>query len=131
MAHDVALVDLIVALQDGDRVVLQRDAADQLFAARTELAAGSRRAGADHQGWRVVGFGPWPTWSSNLSSRTVTLVDDESGLFEPERLFVLREQYMFLAPADRPEAIASLGPIHKAWWDGTEHIVQARRGGRH
>src|SRR5688500_17623819 len=42
MAHDVALVDLIVALQDGDRIVLQRDAADQLFAARTEFAAGSR-----------------------------------------------------------------------------------------
>ncbi|MFP5502191.1 MAG: hypothetical protein ACLGIN_06860 [Candidatus Sericytochromatia bacterium] len=131
MAHEVELKDLIVQLQEGSRIMLQRNELDQLITTGFEPAPDSKKyQPADIQpGLLVVGFGPWPTWSTNVKNAQATAPDEESGLFEPERLFVLREQYLFLAA---PEVAAeakpiSLGPIHKVWWVGTEHIVQARR----
>ena len=123
--HDIILKDLIVQLQDGSRLTLGKNDFDQLITTSFEPAAGTKHAAiAVTSGDKVLGFGPWPSWSANMMHRTATLPDEESGLFEPERLFVLREQYMFLEGGDKPR---SFGPIHKAWWDGTEHIVQARR----
>lgn len=127
MAHAaVQLQDLVVLLQDGSRLTLQRDAADALVVTAFAPVAGTKHEGAAVSvGDALVGFGPWPTWSTNAKNRVATLPDDESGLFEPERLFVLREQYAFVGAGARP---TSLGPIHKAYWAGTEHIVQARAG---
>lgn len=123
--HDIDLKDLIVLLQDGTRVLLAKNEFDQLVTTGYEPAeSGKHAAIAVAPGEKVLGFGPWPSWSANRMNRTATLPDEESGLFEPERLFVLREQYLFLEGGEKPR---SFGPIHKAWWAGTEHIVQARR----
>lgn len=128
--HDIELKDLMVQLQDGTRIQLGKDEFDQLVTGSYEPTEGTKHAGITvGTGDKVLGFGPWPSWGANIMNRTATLPDEESGLFEPERLFVLREQYMFLEGGDKPR---SFGPIHKAWWAGTEHIVQARRvTGRH
>jgi len=131
MAHDTASHDLICQLQDGARIVMQRDDQDRLVTTGFE-AAGKHQPGDVPAGRLVVGFGPWPTWSSNVHNGVATLPDEDSGLFEPERLFVLREQYLFVAGADAAHAPISLGPIHKVWWVGTENVVQARiREARH
>lgn len=131
MAHDTAVHDLICQLQDGTRIIVQRDDQDRLVTTGFEPASG-RAAGDVPAGRLVVGFGPWPSWSPNVKNNVATLPDEDSGLFEPERLFVLREQYMFVAGADAAHAPISLGPIHKVWWKGTEDIVQARqREARH
>ena len=132
MAHDaIELKDMIIQLQDGSRLNVERSANDELIGVGYEPAAGTKTA-ASPVGLRIIGFGPWPTWSTNVSNRTNTVPDEESGLFEPERLFVLREQYAFFAGQEvDPNKPLSFGPIHKAWWVGTENIVQARRGGWH
>lgn len=132
MAHqDTELKDMIIQLQDGTRIQVVRDVNDRLVTTGFE-AAGKHAGRTLPNGLTIVGFGPWPTWSYNLSQRVATTPDDESGLFEPERLFVLREQYVFFGgegvEAGKP---LSFGPIHKAWWEGTEHVVQARQGGWH
>ena len=75
----------------------------------------------------TLGFGPWPSWDANTNSGVDTEPDEDSGLFEPERLFVLREQYIFLTPAAPGAQTLSFGPIHKVWWTGSEHVVQARQ----
>lgn len=131
--HATQSEDLLVKLQDGSLITLRRDDQDHLFVAACDPHAGSPTDGLTFEaGYRVLGFGPWPTWSANTTTATATLPDEESGIFEPERLFVLREQYLFLALADAPAHIVSVGPIHKVWWAGTEHVVQARRiGTRH
>ena len=131
MAHDNELKDMIIALQDGTRITVVRDEQDRLVA--TGLEATGKHAGRTlPAGHVIVGFGAWPTWSYNLSQRVATLPDDESGLFEPERLFVLREQYVFFAgEGTDPKKPLSFGPIHKVWWVGTEHVVQARQKARH
>lgn len=130
MAHDIELKDMTIALQDGTRITVVRDAHDRLVA--TGLATAGKHVGRElPAGHAVVGFGAWPTWSNNVSQRLATLPDDESGLFEPERLFVLREQYVFFGGEGTDAAKPlSFGPIHKVWWDGTEHIVQARQKAR-
>lgn len=131
MAHDTALHDLICQLQDDTRIVLQRDDQDRLITTGFE-PAGAHKVGDVPAGRLVVGFGPWPTWSSNVHNAVSTLPDEDSGLFEPERLFVLREQYLFVAAEDAAHKPISLGPIHKTWWAGTEDVVQARqREARH
>ena len=129
MAHDaIELKDMIIQLQDGSRLAVERTANDELIGVGYEPGPSAKAPGLPAD-LRIVGFGPWPSWTTNLANRVATVPDEESGLFEPERLFVLREQYLFLAA---PEVAAeakpiSLGPIHKVWWVGTEHIVQARR----
>lgn len=124
MAHD-AQHDLTIRLQDGSELVAFRDADDHLeVRGWTPAEKGRHTAIEGLQGHELVGFGPWPTWSTNVANSVVTLPDDDSGLFEPERLFVLREQYAFVSHGDG--APASLGPIHKAFWAGTEGVVQAR-----
>lgn len=131
MAHDNELKDMIIELQDGTRITVVRGEDDRLVATGISLA-GKHVGRTLPLGHAIVGFGAWPTWSYNLSQRVATLPDDESGLFEPERLFVLREQYVFFGgegtEAGKP---LSFGPIHKVWWVGTEHIVQARQKARH
>ena len=121
--HASSLNHLIVLIQDGRQLVFERDAQDRLRLVSSD-ALNSPEGGV------ILGFGPWPAWHVNVSNRVVTLPDEESGLFEPERLFVLREQYLFLsADTEKPSAF---GPIEKAYWEGTESIVQARRkSGRH
>ena len=120
---------MIIQLQDGTRITVLRDDHDRLVSTGIE-PAGKHVGRTLPAGLTIVGFGAWPTWSQNVSQRVATYPDDESGLFEPERLFVLREQYVFFAdPAS--EKPLSFGPIHKVWWAGTEAIVQARRGGWH
>ncbi|MEB3196233.1 MAG: hypothetical protein VKP62_03425 [Candidatus Sericytochromatia bacterium] len=121
--HGSALQELNIRMQDGRVLVLHRNHADQLVA-----------TSQPHRSAELRGFGPWPSWDANRRQATLTEPDEESGLFEPERLFVLREQYAFLAPgAQSPAAdYVSMGPIDRAWWSGTEHIVQARqRAGKH
>lgn len=131
MAHEHASHDLICQLQDGSRLTMQRDEADRLVS--TGFVPAGRRQPADGPtGAVVVGFGPWPSWDSNVHNAVATLPDEESGLFEPERLFVLREQYVFLTNPTAGGKPLSLGPIHKTWWSGTENVVQARqRSSRH
>lgn len=127
MAHDIELKDMIIELQDGTRITAVRDEHDHLVA--TGLEAKGKHVGRTLPlGHVIVGFGAWPTWSYNVSQRVATTPDDESGLFEPERLFVLREQYVFFAPErTNPDKPLSFGPIHKVWWAGTENIIQARQ----
>jgi hypothetical protein len=131
MAHDIELKDMIIELQDGTRITAVRAENDRLMA--TGFDAKGKHAGRTLPvGHVIVGFGAWPTWSYNLSQRVATLPDDESGLFEPERLFVLREQYVFFGgEGTDPAKPLSFGPIHKVWWLGTENIVQARQKARH
>ena len=126
MAHDHAPHDLICQLADGTRLTMQRDVADRLVVTAYAPAANAKYP-APVIGALVVGFGPWPSWEPNLRNGVATLPDDESGLFEPERLFVLREQYAFTTPADPHAKPSSFGPIDKVWWEGTQHIVQARQ----
>jgi hypothetical protein len=110
---------------------MQRDDQDRLVT-MAFAPAGKHQDTVVPSGRLVVGFGPWPTWSSNVHNGVATLPDEDSGLFEPERLFVLREQYAFVAAADAAHKPISLGPIHKVWWAGTENVVQARqREARH
>jgi hypothetical protein len=132
MAHqETELKDMIIQLQDGTRIHVMRDEHDRLVTTGFE-GAGKHAGRTLDQGLTIVGFGPWPTWSYNLSQRVATRPDEESGLFEPERLFVLREQYAFFTGAGVDAAKPlSFGPIHKVWWVGTEDVVQARRGGWH
>lgn len=127
MAHAAAqLKDLVVLLQDGSRLTLQRDDEDSFVVTAFEPAPGGKHAAlAVPAGSSLEGFGPWPTWTTNTRNRVATLPDDESGLFEPERLFVLREQYAFVGAGEHP---LSLGPIRTIHWAGTEHVVQARAG---
>lgn len=132
MSHDHAVVleDLIILLSDGSRITLRRNDEDVLVSTAFEPA--EARGGELPAGRLLVGFGPWPSWSANIQNRTATLPDEESGLFEPERLFVLREQYAFFEADDASAKPLSFGPIEKVWWRGTEHIVQARQlSGRH
>jgi hypothetical protein len=122
-AHTVSLHELFVRMQDGSVWTLGRNDKDE-FELRDHASAGST----------LRGFGPWPSWDANRRQATLTEPDEDSGLFEPERLFVLREQYMFLAPPLEHEArrYTSLGPIDRAWWAGSEDVVQARqRSGKH
>lgn len=117
-AHDDHLTELNIRLQDGKTVTLHRDEADRLMTG----------------GGQLMGFGPWPTWDASRRTGTLTLPDEESGLFEPERLFVLREQYAYVAGAGvtEPAKYASHGPIDRAFWTGTEDVVQARKvSGKH
>lgn len=130
MATDSHSHDLICQLQDGSRLTMQRDEHDRLVTTGFE-PAGGRLAGGVPMHAAIVGFGPWPSWSTNITNGVATLPDDESGLFEPERLFVLREQYAFVTAPDGGKPV-SLGPIDKVWWSGTETVVQARqRSARH
>jgi hypothetical protein len=117
---------LIIQMQDGSRLELKRDEQDRLVVTAWGPCS-SDVSDLLLDGMAVVGFGPWHGWSANVTNRVETLPDEDSGLFEPERLFVLREQYVFLAPLGSREKPFSKGPIHKAWWLGTEHIVQARQ----
>jgi hypothetical protein len=125
-AHAHSPQDLNILLQDGRSVTLSRDAFDRLVTTGPSIAAAQ-------PGAMLRGFGPWPSWDANRRQGTLTEPDDDSGLFEPERLFVLREQYAFLAaPGAEGPPTVSLGPIDRAWWTGTEHVVQARqRSGKH
>lgn len=130
MATEHASHDLICQLQDGSRLTMQRDEADRLVSTAFE-AAGRRQPGDAPLHQVVVGFGPWPSWENNVRNGVATTPDEESGLFEPERLFVLREQYAFVTNPDGGKPV-SLGPIHKVWWAGTETVIQARqRSHRH
>jgi hypothetical protein len=127
-AHTDHPQDLIVQLQEGTRITLRKDEHDHLVTVGFEPAAGSKKyqPGDVPAGLTVVGFGPWPSWGANVRNGQATILDDESGIFEPERLFVFREQYCFLTnPADAQRPL-SLGPVHKVWWVGTEGVVQAR-----
>lgn len=122
---DHAPHDLTIQLQDGGELVLFRDEDDRLMVSAWRPAAKGRHSALEGLvGHECVGFGPWPSWGTNVTNRVVTLPDDDSGLFEPERLFVLREQYAFVSHGEGHPA--SLGPIHKAFWAGTEGVVQAR-----
>jgi len=112
-------------MQDGSLLKLHRDLVDRLIADSFTPAKSSDASGLGLENVAVVGFGPWPGYDANRRQRTLTEPDDDSGLFEPERLFVLREQYVFLKAGEQPAQ--SLGPIEKAWWEGTEAIVQARQ----
>lgn len=124
MAHH-GTPELIVRLQDGSELHLHRDHEDRLMVQAWQAAPAGRHAQlSELVGHELVGFGPWPSWATNVNQRVVTLPDEESGLFEPERLFVLREQYAFISHGEGKPA--SLGPIHKASWAGTEGMVQAR-----
>ena len=118
---------MTIQLQDGSRISVLRDDQDRLVSTGFE-PAGKHVGRTLNNGLAIVGFGAWPTWSQNVSQRVATRPDEESGLFEPERLFVLREQYVFFAdPAfEKP---LSFGPIHKVWWAGTESVIQANKGG--
>lgn len=121
--HESGFGHLMVLLQDGRSLALDRDDQDQLRL----VSAG---AGDVPTGSAVVGFGPWPSWPVNVSGRVATLPDEESGLFEPERLFVLREQYLFLS--DVQGRAVAFGPIDRACWEGTESVIQARqKTGKH
>lgn len=122
---------LNVQMQDGSVLTLVRDAADRLVSTTFVPAGSARYTGDVPAGSQLTGFGPWPSWDANRRQGTLTQPDDDSGLFEPERLFVMREQYAFLAPsAGKPPV--SLGPIDRAWFTGTEDVVQARqRSGKH
>ncbi|MEB3284053.1 MAG: hypothetical protein VKN33_02045 [Candidatus Sericytochromatia bacterium] len=117
-AHSDFLHELFVRLQDGTTWTLRRNEED-CFILQDRTPAGSA----------LRGFGPWPSWDANRRQSTLTEPDEDSGLFEPERLFVLREQYMFLSPPGESDArrFLSLGPIDRAWWAGSESIVQARQ----
>lgn len=122
-AHSDLLHELLVRMQDGAVWTLRRNEDDQ-FVLTDHPSAGSG----------LRGFGPWPSWDANRRQSTLTEPDEDSGLFEPERLFVLREQYMFLAPNSEadPRRFLSVGPIDRAWWAGSENVVQARqRSGKH
>jgi hypothetical protein len=139
MAHqETELKDMTIQLQDGTRISVLRDDQDRLVSTGFE-PAGKHVGRTLSNGLAIVGFGAWPTWSQNVAQRVATRPDEESGLFEPERLFVLREQYVFFAdPASGHEVSAaqagkplSFGPIHKVWWAGTENVVQATKGGWH
>jgi hypothetical protein len=131
MAHATDSHDLICQLQDGSRITLRRDEADRLVTTAF-VAAGRHKDGDAPLASVTLGFGPWPSWDTNVSNAVDTLPDEDSGLFEPERLFVLREQYIFVTPPVAGAKALSFGPIHKMYWDGTEHVVQARqRSARH
>ena len=128
-AHADHLADLNIRLQDGTLLILKRDEADRLIATGFTPAGQKYAATYVQPGAQLKGFGPWPSWDASRRTGTLTQPDDESGLFEPERLFVLREQFAYLAAAGvtEPGKYASVGPIDRAWWTGTEHIVQARQ----
>ncbi|MEB3330487.1 MAG: hypothetical protein VKQ33_14775 [Candidatus Sericytochromatia bacterium] len=125
-AHAHPPQDLNLLFQDGRSLTASRDALDRLVTTGPSIAS-------SQPGATLRGFGPWPSWDANRRQGTLTEPDDDSGLFEPERLFVLREQYAFFAPPDAAGVpTVSLGPIDRAWWTGTEHVVQARqRAGKH
>src|SRR5688500_18559579 len=114
-AHDDHLHELNIRLQDGTLAVLHRDEADRLIAATFAPEGPKYLPGYVEAGGQLMGFGPWPTWDASRRTGTLTRPDDESGLFEPERLFVLREQYAYVAGAGvaEPAKYASLGPIDK------------------
>jgi len=128
-AHASHPTELNFLLQDGSKVSLRRDDADRLVVTGWAPVAGKHKDLPVRHDLVLAGFGAWPSWDANSRQNLLTLPDEDSGLFEPERLFVLREQYAFLADAG---AYLSLGPIDKGWWTGTEHVVQARqRSGKH
>lgn len=128
-AHADHLTELNIRMQDGTLLKLHRDAEDRLIA--DAFTPEGLKYKPDHVelGGTLRGFGPWPSWDASRRTGTLTRPDDESGLFEPERLFVLREQYVYVAGVGVVEEnkFASVGPIDKAWWTGTEHVVQARQ----
>lgn len=133
-AHDDHLTELNIRLQDGTMLTLHRDEHDRLIATAFAPEGSKYHATYVASGGQLAGFGPWPTWDASRRTGTLTRPDDESGLFEPERLFVLREQYAYLAGegVTEPAKFASVGPIDRAWWTGTEHVVQARKvSGKH
>lgn len=125
-AHADHPQELNILLQDGRSLTTHRDAFDRLVTDVPNFAC-------DRPGAVLRGFGPWPSWDANRRQGTLTEPDEDSGLFEPERLFVLREQYAFFAaPGVEGTPTISVGPIDRAWWTGTEHVVQARqRSGKH
>ena len=133
-AHADHLTELNIRMQDGTMLKLHRDADDRLVV--EAFAPQSPKYAPTHveAGGLLKGFGPWPSWDASRRTATLTHPDEESGLYEPERLFVLREQHVYVgAPGVTETAkFASLGPIDKAWWTGTEHVVQARQvSGKH
>lgn len=133
-AHADHLNELNIRMQDGTLLTLHRDADDRLVADSFKPEGAKYAPTHVEIGGTLKGFGPWPSWDASRRTSTLTEPDDESGLFEPERLFVLREQHVYVAGAGvvEPSQFASVGPIDKAWWTGTEHIVQARQvSGKH
>lgn len=128
-AHADHLTELNIRLQDGTVLTLHRDEQDRLIATAFAPEGNKYHATYVESGGALMGFGPWPSWDASRRTATLTLPDEESGLFEPERLFVLREQYAYLAGQGvaKTAKFASLGPIGRAWWSGTEHVVQARQ----
>lgn len=128
-AHASHPSELNFLMQDGTKVSFERDEADVLLLTGFAPVDEKHKALAAPLGAVLAGFGAWPGWDANRRQNLLTLPDEDSGLFEPERLFVLREQYLFLTIAD---GYLSLGPIGRGWWTGTENVVQARqRSGKH
>lgn len=70
-------------------------------------------------GTALAGVGPWWTWDANLYNRTATTAA-KLWTWEPEHLYVLSEQYLFL----EGQPNVPFGPILRGIWLG--HVPVAR-----